>query len=83
MCRRAGDLALRIVNRVLDIAGDKVVDMRTREAILEADLTRLPLNVYRCSEDLAIRDAALYAFERMLLLNSRTAYSALKDWEQK
>jgi hypothetical protein len=83
LCRRAGDLALRIVNRILDVAGDKVVDMRTREAVLEADLARLPLNVYRYSSDPATRDAALSAFERLLLLNSRTAYSALKDWERK
>jgi hypothetical protein len=77
------DLALRVTSRILEVAGDEVVDIRTSWALLEQDLASLPLTVYMHADDLAIKSRAMETFERLLLLGSRVAQQALADWDRR
>ena len=77
------DLALRVTTRVLDVAGNQVVDIRTSKALLEQDLVQLPLTVYTHSVDPAMKSRAMDALERLLLLDSRVAQEALADWDRR
>jgi len=77
------DLALRVTTRVLDVAGNQVVDIRTSKALLEQDLVQLPLTVYTHSVDPAMKSRAMDALEQLLLLDSRVAQEALADWDRR
>jgi len=78
----APDLALEVTERILDVAGSEVTDVRTAASILERDLVRLPLTVYTHTADQVEKSRAMDLFERLLLLGSRTAYRALRDWDR-
>jgi len=77
------DLALKVIARILDGAGNEVVDMRTSRALPEPDLAHLPLTVYTHGDDPATQSHAMDLFERLLLLGSRTARQALADWDRR
>lgn len=76
------DLTLAATTRILDELGDTVLDIRTRWAILEADLVQLPLAVYQHAADPAIKARAMDLFERLLTAGSRSAHRALADWDR-
>jgi len=71
-----------VTERILDVAGSEVTDVRTAASILERDLVRLPLTVYTHTADQVEKSRAMDLFERLLLLGSRTAYRALRDWDR-
>ena len=77
------DLSLKTTERILDIAGREIVDIRTSRAILEQDLVRLPLAVYTHALDNETKSKAMDLFERLLLLGSRSAHQALADWDRR
>ena len=77
------DLALMVTERILDVAGSDVTDVRTAASILERDLVRLPLTVYTHASDPAGKYRAMDLFERLLLLGSRSAHRALADWDRR
>ena len=76
-------LALKITERILDIGGKEIVDIRTSRAIFEQDLVSLPLAVYTHSQDEKMKSKAIDLFERMLELGSRSAHQALADWDRR
>jgi len=76
-------LALLTMNRILDLVGNEITDMRTSVAIIEPYLVRLSLAIYKYMEDPEIKSQALAAFERLLVLGSRTANQALQDEDRK
>jgi hypothetical protein len=76
------DLALMVTEHVLDVAGSEVTDIRTAASILERDLVRLPLTVYTHAFHPTEKSRAMDLFERLLLLGSRTAQQALRDWDR-
>ena len=78
----APDLALMVTERILNVAGSDVTDVRTAAAILERDLVRLPLTVYTHAFDPVEKSRAMELFERLLLLGSRTAHRALREWDR-
>jgi hypothetical protein len=77
------DLALPVTERILDVAGSDVTDVRTAAFILERDLVRLPLTVYTHTSDLAEKSQAMDLFERLLQLGSRAAHRALREWDRR
>ena len=77
------DLALIAAERILDLMGTEVVDIRTSAALMERDLVRLLLTVYNHSKVPDTKDRAMDLFERLLLLGSHSAYQALSDWDGK
>lgn len=76
------DLTLDATARILDEVGDTVLDVRTRWAVLEADLVQLPLAVYNHAVDSETKGRAMDLFERLLVAGSRSAHSALTDWDR-
>ncbi len=79
----APDLALMATERILDVAGSEVTDIRTAAAMMERDLVRLPLTVYTHSFGPDEKSRAMGLFERMLELGSRAAQQALSDWDRR
>jgi hypothetical protein len=79
----APDLALTVAERILDVAGSEVTDVRRAAFILERNLVRLPLMVYTHASDPDRKSRAMDMFERLLLLGSRTAHQALADWDRR
>jgi len=79
----APDLALMVTERILDVAGSDVTDIRRATVILERDLVRLPLTVYTHASDSADKSWAMDLFERLLLLGSRAVQEALADWDRR
>jgi hypothetical protein len=79
----APDLALDVTEKILDEIGSDVADIRKASFILERDVVRLPLTVYTHSSDPEEKSRAMDLFERLLLLGSRTAHQALKDWDRR
>ena len=77
------DLTLDATERILDEVGDSVLDIRTRWAVLEADLVQLPLAVYNHAIDPAIKGRAMDLFERLLVAGSRSAHGALAEWDRR
>jgi len=77
------DLALMVTEHILDVAGSEVTDIRTAASILERDLVRLPLTVYTHASHPTEKSRAMDLFERLLLLGSRTAQQALRDWDRR
>jgi hypothetical protein len=77
------DLALEVTERILDVAGSEVTDVRTAASIMERDLVRLPLTVYTHTSDQAEKSRAMDLFEHLLLLGSQTAHQALADWDRR
>lgn len=76
-------LVLQATARILDEAGNEIVDIQTATAILEQDVVRLPLTVYTHAVESEIRARAMDLFERLLLLGSQTAHKALADWDRR
>jgi hypothetical protein len=76
------ELALQVTERMLDITGTTIVDIRTSVALYERDLVHLPLTVYIHASDLEIKARAMTLFEQLLLLDSRAAHQALSDWDR-
>lgn len=76
------DLTLAATTRILDELGEAVLDIRTRWAILEADLVQLPLAVYQHADDPVIKGRAMDLFERLLMAGSHSAHRALADWDR-
>lgn len=76
-------LVLQATARILDEAGNEIVDIQTVTAILEQDVVRLPLTVYTHAVESEIRARAMDLFERLLLLGSQTAHKALADWDRR
>jgi hypothetical protein len=77
------DLALITTERILDIAGKEIVDIRTSRAILEQDLVRLPIAVYTHALEDETKSIAMDLFERLLLLGSRSAHMVLAEWDRR
>lgn len=77
------DLTLDATERILDEVGDSVLDIRTRWAVLEADLVQLPLAAYNHAIDPAIKGRAMDLFERLLVAGSRSARGALVEWDRR
>lgn len=76
-------LTLLTMNRILDLVGNEITDMRTSATIIEPYLVRLSLAIYKYVEDPEIKSQALAAFERLLIFGSRTANQALQDEDRK
>lgn len=77
------ELALDVTERILDVAGGEIADIRTAASVMERDLVQLPLAVYTHSDDEAIKSRAMDLFERLLLLGSRSAHQALQDYDRR
>lgn len=76
-------LALDATERILNVAGQQVVDIRTSAGLIERNLVQLPLNVYMRSEDDLLRSRAMDLFERLLLMGSHAAHQALQDYDRR
>lgn len=79
----APELSLDATERILNIAGSEVTDVRKAAAILERDLVRLPLTVHTHTPDPRKRSRAMDLFELLLLEGSRSAHRALEDWDRR
>ena len=79
------DLALTATARILETVGEEVTDIRSRRALLEADLVALPLTVYThtYAVDPETSSRAMSLFERLLLLGGHEARRALTDWDRR
>ncbi len=77
------DLALMVTKRILDVMRSDVTSIHRGALVLERDLVRLPLTVYTHTYDSAEKVRAMDLFERLLLLESRTARQALMDWDRR
>lgn len=74
-------LGVEATEKLLEQTGTELVDIRTALAIAEDKVVRLILNIYNRTDDLDLKSRAMDCFERLLLLNSRIASGALKDWD--
>ncbi len=77
------ELALHITERILDIGGDEIVDMRHSLRIIERDLVKLPLTVYTHTLDTKQQEHAMMLFEQLLVKGSRSASQALSEWDRR
>lgn len=77
------ELALHVTERILDISGDEIVDMRRPLAMIERDLVKLPLTVYTHTLDTKQQEYAMTLFEQLLVKGSRSAIQALSDWDRR
>lgn len=76
------ELTLQVTERLLNVFGGQIFDIRTRWAMLDDDLAQLPLAVYNQASDAAIKTQAMDLFERLLLYHSRSAVRALAEWDR-
>lgn len=74
-------LGVEATEKLLEQTGTELVDIRTALAIAEDKVVRLILNIYNHTNDLDLKSRAMDCFEKLLLLNSRIAWGALKDWD--
>jgi hypothetical protein len=77
------ELALRVTIRVLDAAGREIMNHTSSLGLLEDDIVRLPLIVYTHSTDLEVQSRSLELFEKILILGSQAAETALLDWDRR
>jgi len=77
------DLTLDVAERILEVFGNDMVDIRKAAAVVERDVVQIPLLVYRNTLDPAEQSRAMDLFDRLLLLGSRTAHQALGDWDRR
>ena len=77
------ELALHVTERILDIGGDEIIDMRRPLAIIERDLVKLPLTVYTHTLDTKQQEYAMTLFEQLLVKGSHSAVQALSDWDRR
>jgi hypothetical protein len=77
------ELALQATECLIDVFGQDIVDIRTSAALLEEDVTWLPLTVYTHANTDQLKSRAIHVFERLLQLGSVRAQQALTAWDRR
>ena len=75
-------LGLDAVERVLQMMGDEVMDVRTASALMQKDLVQITLTVYAHSKEAGERERAMDLFEQLLARGSPAAVTALQEYDR-
>jgi hypothetical protein len=77
------ELALQVTERIVGVAGQQILGFDSPFTMIDRELTQLPLTVYTHTDDETIRSRAMDLFERLLLLGSYSAQTALQDYDRR